>query len=442
MRFHHRLEKLTVSELPNSLWAATAPKGPRDPRLEGRHTSDICVIGGGFTGLSTALHVAEAGGDVILLEAAEPGWGASGRNGGQVIPGFKLDPDDVVSRFGDERGERLVEFSGSAPDRVFDLVRRHRIDCHARREWIHAVHATQALAEEEERARQWRDRGADVEMLDRSETEALLGTNRYVASALDRRGGWVQPLAYARGLARAARDAGARLFAASPATEITPCDKGWRIVTPSGTVEAAQVFVCTNAYTNAFAQRLWPRLARSLIPIVSYQAATEPLPDELRQTILPKGHCASDTHRLLKYFCVDPDGRLVMGGRGRFLENPGRDSFGHIIKAINHFFPKVGDAKLEFYWSGRVALTMDYFPQIYDLGPGLLAAGGYMGRGVAMATAMGTVLAERAGGADLATLPFTPIKPKPIPFHALRRPGIEAAVAWKRMLDAWETRSR
>jgi glycine/D-amino acid oxidase-like deaminating enzyme len=278
-------------------------------------------------------------------------------------------------------------------------------------------------------------------MLDRNETEALLGTNRYVASALDRRGGWLQPLAYARGLARAARSAGATLYANTPATGITQTGKGWRVETPSGSVLAEQVFVCTNAYTTAFTERLWPRLARSIIPIVSYQAATEPLSDALRQTILPKGHCASDTHRLLKYFCIDPEGRLVMGGRGRFLENPGRDSFAHIVKAIEHFFPKAAGAKLEFYWSGRVAMTMGHFPQIYDLGPGLRAGGGYMGRGVAMATAMGTLLAQCAGGGDLGDLPFQPVKPKPIPFHALRRPGIEVAVAWKRLQDAWETRS-
>jgi len=129
-----------------------------------------------------------------------------------------------------------------------------------------------------------------------------------------------------------------------------------------------------------------------------------------------------------------------MGGRGRFLENPGRDAFSHIVEAIGHFFPRAASAELEFYWSGRVALTMGYLPQIYDLGPGLYAAGGYMGRGVAMATAMGSLLAQCAGSTDLASLPFSPTKAKPIPLHALRRPGIEAAVAWKRMLDAWETR--
>ena len=430
---------MRVSELPNSLWAATAPPDPGDPRLEGQHAADVCVIGGGFTGLSTALHIAESGANVILVEAAEPGFGASGRNGGQVIPGFKLDPDDVVRRFGSERGEKLVEFSGQAPDMVFDLIRRHRIDCHARQgQWIHAVHSNAALAEEEGRVRQWRARGADVEMLDRDETQALIGSNRYVASALDRRGGWVQPLAYARGLARAARAAGANLYASSPATGIVQNSVGWRVTTASGSVDAAQVFLCTNAYTEG----LWPRLARSLIPVVSYQIATEPLSDELRQVIMPKGHCGSDTHRILKYFCIDPEGRLVMGGRGRFVANPGPDSFRHIVKSIERFFPQASKVKLQYYWSGRVAITMGHFPHIFDLGPGLYAGGGYMGRGVAMATAMGGVLARCAGGADVASLPFQPVAPKPIPFHALRRPGIEIAVAWKRMLDAWETRGQ
>jgi glycine/D-amino acid oxidase-like deaminating enzyme len=184
--------------LPDSLWAATAPPDPGDPALEGHQSCDICVVGGGFTGLSTALHAAEAGARVILLEAAQPGWGASGRNGGQVIPGFKLDPDDIVARFGSQRGEELVAFSGGAPDLVFDLIAKHQIDCSARRAcWIHAVHGDAALAEEMERVRQWRARGADVEMLDREETAAVLGTGRYIGGAGYRRGGWVQPLAYA-----------------------------------------------------------------------------------------------------------------------------------------------------------------------------------------------------------------------------------------------------
>ena len=425
--------------LPESLWAATAPPAASFAPLEGERSADLCVVGGGFTGLSAALHAAEAGADVVLVEAAEPGWGASGRNGGQVIPGLKLDPDDLERRLGTDRGEALVDFAGSAPDLVFELIARHGIECSARREgWIHAVHASPALAGEEERVRQWRERGVEIDMLDRDQVAALLGTEAYLAGSLDRRGGWLQPLAYARGLACAAELCGAQLHAESPATRIERSGGGWRVSTPRGVVVARQVLICTNAYTDA----LWPRLGRSFVPISSYQVATSPLPENLRARILPKGHAASDTRRLLKYFCMDPAGRLVMGGRGRFRETGKRALYRHIVASLGQLFPDARDATLEFYWSGRVALTLDSLPSIFELGPGFWGGGGYNGRGVAMATAVGRLLARCAGGEVAEGLPFRPVAPRPIPLHGFRRPAIELAVVWKRLLDGWETRRR
>jgi glycine/D-amino acid oxidase-like deaminating enzyme len=412
---------------------------PDCPALEGERSADLCVVGGGFTGLSTALHTAEFGAEVVLLEAAEPGWGAAGRNGGQVIPGLKLDPDDLERRFGTERGGRLNEFVGSAPDLVFQLVARHQIDCDARRDgWIRAIHSPSAVASEEDRVRQWQQRDADVEMLDRRQVATLLGTGEYVAGSLDHRGGWLQPLAFARGLAGAAQRAGAYLHAASPALRIERSAEGWRVETPSGAVTARQVFVCTNAYTDG----LWPRLSRSLIPVLSGQVATEPLSEEQRSAILPRGHVASDTRRLLRYFCIDPGGRLVMGGRGGFRETEDRNVYRHIVASIERLFPIARDAKLEFFWCGRVAVTLNHLPHILELGPGLWAGGGYNGRGVAMATAMGRLLADCAGGTAPEELPLPPTKPRPVPFHGLRRPAVELAIAWKRLLDAWETPRR
>jgi glycine/D-amino acid oxidase-like deaminating enzyme len=428
-----------VPRLPGSLWAATAPSSSNYPPLEGEHSAEICVVGGGFTGLSTALHTAESGADVVLLEAAEPGWGAAGRNGGQVIPGLKLEPDVLERRFGIERGRRLSEFVGSAPDLVFELVARHQIDCNQRRSgWIRAIHTTSAIAKAEDQARQWQERGANVEMLDRRQVATLLGTDEYVAGSLDHRGGWLQPLAFARGLARAAQLAGACLHGASPALRIDRRTESWRVETPSGSVTARQVFVCTNAYTNG----LWPRLGRSLIPVLSGQVATEPLSEEQRAAILPNGHAASDTRRLLRYFCIDPGGRLVMGGRGGFRETEDRSFYRHIVASLQQLFPIARSAKLEFFWCGRVAVTLDHLPHILELGPGLWAGGGYNGRGVAMATAMGRLLADCAGGEAPEKLPLPPTKPRPLPFHGLRRPAVELAVAWKRLLDAWETPRR
>ncbi len=428
-----------LPELPDSLWAATAPLGPICPPLSADRSADLCVVGGGFTGLSAAYHAAEAGAEVVLVEAAEPGWGAAGRNGGQVIPGLKLDPDDLERRFGAERGRRLTDFAGSAADFVFELVAKHRIDCGARRQgWIHAVHGRAALPLEEERARQWQARGVTLEMLDRDQVAAALGTDEYIAGILDPRGGWLQPLAYARGLARAAQSAGVSLHGMSPATQIDRNADRWQITTPSGNVTAKQVLICTNAHT----ERLCPRLARSLIPVTSYQVATEPLSNELRARILPKGHVSSDTRRLLRYFCVTPDGRLVMGGRGHVRERESRKLYAHIVASMHQLYPETSGARLDYFWSGQVALTLDHLPKIFELGPGMWSGGGYNGRGVAMATSIGRLLAEYAGGASADSLPLAPTKARPLPLHGLRGPAIGVAVAWKFLLDAWEARSR
>jgi len=425
-----------AAALPPSLWAATAAAPIHHAELVHDDEADVCVVGGGFTGLSTALHAAEAGARVVLLEAAEPGWGASGRNGGQVIPGLKWDPDALEELLGTERGARLVEFVGSAPDLVFALIDRHHIACSARHEgWIHAVHGPAALAAEEARVRQWRARGAEIELLDRDSVAAALGTREYLSGALDRRGGWLQPLDYARGLARAAREAGAKVHAGSPATDIDRVGGGWRVLTDRAAVSARQVFICTNAHTGA----LVPRLSRSLVPLVSYQAATQPLSETLRSQILPKGQVVSDTRRLLRYFCMDPAGRLVMGGRGRFRATATREAYRHVESSLRRVFPEAASARLDFFWSGQVALTLDSLPHLHELESGLWFAGGYNGRGVALATALGRGLAGLAGGARAEDLPLPPSPVRPIPFHRLRRPAIELAVAWKRALDAWET---
>jgi glycine/D-amino acid oxidase-like deaminating enzyme len=426
-------------ELPDSLWAATAASGPICPPLSADRSADLCVVGGGFTGLSAAYHAAEAGAEAVLIEAAEPGWGAAGRNGGQVIPGLKLDPDDLERRFGAERGRRLVDFAGAAPDLVFELVAKHQIDCGARRQgWVHAVHGRAALPVEEDRVRQWQARGAALEMLDRDQVAAALGTDEFIAGLLDPRGGWLQPLAYARGLARAAQGAGASLHGRSPATRIDRSADGWEIATPSGKVTAKQVLICTNAYTG----QLCSRMARSLIPVTSYQVATEPLSDELRARILPKGHVGSDTRRLLRYFCMTPEGRLVMGGRGHIREGERREFYAHIVASMHELYPETSGARLDYFWSGRVAVTLDHLPKISELGPGMWSGGWYNGRGVAMATAMGRLLAECAGGADVDSLPLPPTKVRPLPFHGLRGPAIGLAIGWKLLLDTWEARHR
>ncbi|HZD26729.1 MAG TPA: FAD-dependent oxidoreductase, partial [Alphaproteobacteria bacterium] len=204
-----------------SLWQATAVPAPDCPPLAGERRIDVAVIGGGFTGLSAALHLAEAGAKVAVLEAREPGWGASGRNGGMVIPGLKEDPDDLVARHGPEAGEAMVRASAATADLVFGLIERHSIDCDARRAgWIQPAHTAAALPALRRRYEQWAGRGADVAWLSREEIAARLGSDRYHGGWIDRRGGGLQPLSYARGLARAAQAAGAAVHGQSPVTAL------------------------------------------------------------------------------------------------------------------------------------------------------------------------------------------------------------------------------
>ncbi len=423
--------------LPNSLWAATAVPPAETPPLTGERRADAVVVGAGFTGLSAALHLAEAGTDIVLLEAGEPGWGASGRTGGQVIPGLKLDPDELVAKYGVEKGERLAMFAGGVADLVFDLVDRHGIDCHATRSgWIQGVHASRRMDVVERRVEQWTRRGAAAELIDARQIAELTGTARYAGGWIDRRGGMLQPLSFSRGLAHAAVRAGAAIHGRSPVTGLIPKGKGWRVETPSGAVVADQVLLATNAYTDA----LWPGLRQSIIPVFSYQVATKPLGDNLRRTVLAGGMPVADIRRVLLYFRLDHTGRLVVGGRGRARETEESEFYRNVVEGLNWLYPQLGPVELDHYWGGQVALTLDHLPHLNELAPGLHAMIGYNGRGVAMATACGKMMAERMQGAPLEDLPLPATPMKPIPFHGFRQPALAVAIAWKRLLDRWEAR--
>jgi glycine/D-amino acid oxidase-like deaminating enzyme len=430
-------DETTDVTFPDSLWRATAIPNVDRPALTGEHHVDICVIGAGYTGLSAALHARAAGAATVVLEAQDVGWGASGRNGGQVIAGVKWDPDDIVAHYGDDLGERMVEFVDGTAGLVFALIEEHRIDCHAERSgWISALHGPAARRALEARARQWQARGADVVWLDQDEMRRRIGSRAYAAGLLDRRGGKLQPLSYARGLARAAEQRGVEIFVRTAAKRVGRAAGGWRVLTEHGSVTAGQILLCANAYTDG----LWPGLARSVIPAFSYQVATEPLGDNVRRSILSEGQVVSDTRRLLRYFRLDHTGRLLMGGRGRNVDSHNPRHYRQVVRYVRETFPDLADVKLAHYWGGRVALTIDHMPHLHELAPGIYTALGYNGRGVAMATALGKLLAARAGGLPEADVPFPLSQPSRVPFHRLRRPIISLAGWWRRLADASEVR--
>ena len=415
-----------------SLWAATASPGPSLGLLSGDLRAQVTIIGAGYTGLSAALHLAEAGRDAVVLEAAQVGERASGLNGGQVIPGVKYDPDTLEEMYGVELGPRVVETVAQGPDLVFELIRKYDIACDAQRTgWIQPATSESALRVLHTRVEQWRRRGAAVATLSAEETARLTGSSRYCGGWLDRRGGTVQPLSYVRGLALAAQRQGSRLFHQSPALKLSRSGAEWRVETPQGSVTSAVVILATDAYTDKVADVV----RRTVVTVPSYQVATTPLPADLLKSILPERQSASDTWHLLRYFRLDATGRLLMGSRGVFGNAPVAVQARHHYRAVREIYPQLAGIGYDYHWGGLVAITRDHLPRLQEIAPGLLAGFGYNGRGVAMATTLGRLLARWASGAAVAELGFPVTPPDPLPLHAFSQLGARVAVQYLRTLD-------
>ncbi|MBZ5759265.1 MULTISPECIES: NAD(P)/FAD-dependent oxidoreductase [Rhizobium] len=429
----------TASPDAPSLWHVVGRNRRHRPQLQGPLDADLAIVGGGFSGLSTALHAAEKGLSVILLEAGIIAWGATGRNAGFVVPNFaKVDPDNVIQQLGPERGKRLVDLAAGSGDLVFELIRRHAIECAAQQSgWIQPAHSANALEKVQSRAAQWQARGRPAEVMDRQTIRDVTGADGYFGGWTDKSGGVLNPVEYARGLADAAEAAGARIFERSPVSAIGRAADGWLLQTPTGSLRAGKVVVATNAYGG----RLNPELARTYFPLKVFQVATHPLPAAIRQRLLPANQCVSDTRRNLFTFRFDADNRLISGGMHIF--GPGADAR---VPATIHrrMAEKLGLPDLpplEFSWSGLAAVEPDFLPHLVDLGPGLIAGFACNGRGIAMTTAMGKELAAWATGADARDLaiPFGP--PAPIPFHALLKHAPNALLPWSMLQDRLDERA-
>jgi glycine/D-amino acid oxidase-like deaminating enzyme len=418
-----------------SLWAATAAPAPATTPLDTDAQADVIVIGAGYCGLSTALHLAERGVRVAVLEAKEIGFGASGRNGGQVIPGLKHDPSELLRMFGREEGQRLVDFAKGTADAVFDLIDKHAMNVpRARQGWIQGAHTPAALQLAERRSRDWQAQGVAARQLDRNETARLLGTDKYFGGWLDPRGGGVQPLSYARELARAAQAAGVVIHTGTPVTQLARAHGKWQAATARGPrVTAERVVMCTNGYTDG----LWPGLRKTIINANSFQVATEPLPEAVRKTVLPEGHVSSDARNLLLYYRLDHAGRLLMGGRGTFREpdagQPG--DWSHLEHVVAKLFPQAAGVPIAYRWCGHVAITRDYLPHLHEPAPGLLIDIGCQGRGVGLQTRMGQALAQYIATGDRKALPVQPSDMRPFPLYGLRRLYVSAVIGWYRMTD-------
>ncbi len=407
---------------PDSLWAAVTPPGPALPELIGTRETDVVVIGGGFTGLSTALHLRETGVDVAIVEAMEPGWGASGRNNGQVIPTLsRPDPEDIIARHG-AAGERFVSLLRDSASTLFEIARRYQIQAEQEQTgWVQPVHSPGRIKIAERRVRQWSKFGASVELLSRDETRQMLGSDAWFGGFWNRSGGHINPLALSRGLARAVLDLGGRIYARSPALGVERRNDRWIVRTEKAEIGARVLIVATNAYTGEFSKSLMPAMAHEVIPVLSWQMATQPLSESARETVIPGRQAMSDTHGELYFARYDARNRLVTGGAVIGPGNKPERLKLVVAERLQRLWPQIGPVEFDYVWNGYVGMTTDFLPRIHRLGRNAYGWTGCNGRAVALSIALGDELSKAARGVaekDLA-LPFS--DPVPILGHGLLR---------------------
>ena len=413
-------------EYPQSWYAATANTLPAFDRLRGNIRADVCIIGAGYTGLSAALHLAERGFDVVLLEAHRVGFGASGRNGGQLGSGQRMDQEGLEKLVGHEDAAKLWDLAEDAKTLTKSLIAKHQIDCHLKPGVAHMCFTEKEVAEEHAYADHLANRYGytALQKLDHDAAQALCPSPQYKGGTLDMTAAHLHPLNYALGLARAARDAGVRIFENSWVSDITKgtpatlqCDQG--------KVQADHVILACNGYLGGLDRTVSARV----MPINNFIAATEPLGDEAAR-VLTQDVAVADTKFVVNYFRLSHDNRLLFGGGESYgYRFPDIDTT--VRKPMAQIFPHLKDVRFDFTWGGTLAITMKRMPYLARLAPNMLSASGYSGHGVGTATQAGKLMADaiagEASGFDtLARVP-TPRFPGG---HALRNPLLALAMTW------------
>ncbi|MSP88419.1 MAG: FAD-binding oxidoreductase [Alphaproteobacteria bacterium] len=417
--------------------AGTAETGAAD-RIEDCGKPDAIVVGAGITGLSTALRLAEQGIAVVVLEARHIAAGASGRAVGQVVPYAKNSPAWILKRFGAGQGKRIVDFIATGPDAVNAWIERYAISCEpAFTGGFLAAHAPVKEQAVIDLARYWSEWGAPARIVRDSELAAMTGSSRYRVAMLDDRVGTVNVLGYTRGLARAARSKGARIVENWPVRAIEKSGDRWVVRGPQSELSAASLVIATNAYSD----KPWPALGRSILPVRTYQLITSPVPEALRRKILPGGQTFMDTRRMFSSIRLRPDGRLHVSCDGPPFDRTGRADRDRACARAKAMFPDLPEFAWDDEWSGWVDLAPSQFPGLHRLDDGLWAALGYSGRGIAMATLLGREIAQSiiGGRNDADNYPVT--APTAIPSRLAAALVARALIGFYRWMDRFEMRA-
>ncbi|QQO15222.1 FAD-binding oxidoreductase [Bradyrhizobium diazoefficiens] len=421
----------------NSLWASTAEPLRDFPVLSGESQADVIIIGGGYTGLSAAHHIARSGLAPVVLEANRPGWGASGRNGGVITAKFRLSFREIDAAHGRAMAQRMYEIAHESTDMVEELVSEFAISGArlTRTGQVKAAHNHVTLQAAIDEAN-WMKRemgDAEVRILDAREVREETGSEAFVGGVLNPGSGGIHPLNYVRGLADGVARRGVPVYQDTPVLKLRREGGGIVAETPQGAVRAKQAIIATNSYSDLTdATR---HMQRTLVPFRSAIIATDTLPRNLAGRLMPTGRTYTETKRMMRWFRM-VDNRVIFGGRGAFGRQDSESAFDALRKAMVGIFPELSDVPLAYKWSGLVGMTLDSVPHIGRLDDRTLFAMGYNGAGVAMSSLMGRYLAAFVRGETPEVGLLDASRLKAIPFYPLREPAVRMVAGWYQFLDA------
>ncbi len=420
----------TPGEYPPSLYAASANAPLSAPALDTDLKADVCIIGGGYTGLSTALHLAGSGLSVALLEANRVGWGASGRNGGQVGPGQRVDQEALEKLVGADDAMKLWHLAREATNLVRSLIDQHHIACDYRPGTLYTCIRPRDVAPYRAHAEHLRTRYAHdaIRFVPRDELRDMLGTELYQAGLLDQTGGHLHPLNYAIGLAHAARATGATILENTRVTKVEP----GKVTTAQGTITADHIVLACNGYLGDLA----PGIAARVMPINNFIIATEPLGEETARSLIRDNVAVADSKFVVNYYRRSPDHRLIFGGGESYSYRFPRDISGLVRRNMARVYPQLKDTAITHSWGGTLAITMNRMPVFARPAPGILSASGYSGHGLAIATLAGKIIAETLTGHPDRFETFARIPHRPFPGGpSLRTPLLTLAMLWYQLRD-------
>ncbi|WP_040244091.1 NAD(P)/FAD-dependent oxidoreductase [Chromohalobacter japonicus] len=389
-----REQTVLATSHPHSYYAASANDKRVRPTLQGHVKADICIVGAGFTGMSTALHMAENGYKVVVLEGSRIGFGASGRNGGQIVNSYSRDIDFIEHHYGQKIGAEMGKMAFEGGRILRRIVKDYDIQCDLKEGGIFAACNRKQFEELVEKKKLWEAHGHEqLELLDENTIPQYVGTERYVGGLIDHSGGHFHPLNLVLGEADAVESQGGTIYENSAALRIHEGDKPI-VHTEEGDVEADYVLVAGNAYLNG----LLPKLESKAIPCGTQVIATEPLPESVQQRLLPKDNCVEDCNYLLDYFRLSGDGRLIYGGGVTYGAREPAKVEALIMPKMLKTFPELKGTKVDFAWTGNFLLTLSRLPQFGRIGNNIYYAQGYSGHGLTCTHLAGKVISDAIQG--------------------------------------------